>query len=124
MSSVATAPSVFDCDQPRSYNWPARSALTRLRGRRIRRRRTKLRREDIRDVRLLVDRDRARALHRRNSRDDGVLVGRILAGDGDLAAAAVRDVDQFLRRIIGKSIDPFAVRYLRYDLAGAGIDHH
>src|SRR3954469_11205678 len=124
MSSVAAAPSVFDCDQPRRYEWPARSTLTRLRGRRIGRRRTKLRREYIRDVRLLVDRDRARALHRRNSRDDGVLVGRILVRDGDLAAAAVRDVDQFLRRIKGKSIDAFAVRYLRYDFAGAGVHDH
>ena len=94
---------VTDSNEPGGDDRSLRSAaaLPWCRGRRIccrRRRGTAFRLKQIGVVRLRIDGNRLGAGDGRDRRDDRVLVSGVLMDDGDVAFAAIGDVDQLLRQ--------------------------
>src|SRR5580704_5518953 len=64
-----------------------------------RRSRTPLRLEEVRVVRFWINSDRLRAGERVDRGNCRVLISRILVDDGDVPLAAIRNENQFFRRI-------------------------
>ena len=73
-------------------------------------------------MRHRIHRDRLRAGERGDCRNRRVLVGRILVHDRDVALAAIRNVNQFFRRIPSQGVNARAVRDRRHDFSRARIN--
>src|SRR5207248_2497354 len=103
---------LLDNDKPRGNDrtlWTAATpALSRGRWRCAsswRRCRTALGLKEVSIVRHRINGDRLRAGERVDGRNHRVVVGRILVDDCDVALTAIRNVDQFLRRIPSQGIN-------------------
>ena len=75
-------------------------------------------------MRLWINCDGLRAGERVDRGNRRVLVGRILVDDRDVALAAIRNVNQFFRRIPSQGVNARAVLDGRHDFARVRINDH
>src|SRR5262245_24862793 len=123
-------PLLLDNDKPRSHDRTLGTAAASTGSSRWRRacgRRwsgTALRLEQVRVVRLRINSDRLCSGKRIDGGYYGVLIGRILMGDGDVALAAIRNVDQFFRWIPSQSVNTRPVLDGRHDFTRVRINNN